>query len=129
MAIGPGRGFILHKIWRVFTPATALWLSGWLSGWLVAALPCSAVEADAAAVVHADTMVVTAGLNAGPTEPATASLVTRVDLSEQSGFGDLPNPSRRGRGPVFSRVSSRANAPWPLRMRDRKRMLPRLFDL
>ncbi len=81
MAIGPGRGFILSKIWRVFALATAIWL--------VAALPCSAVEADAAAVVYADTMVVTAGLNPGPTEPATASLVTRIDLSEQSGFGDL----------------------------------------
>ena len=42
MAIGPGRGFILSKIWRVFALATAIWL--------VAALPCSAVEADAAAV-------------------------------------------------------------------------------
>ena len=81
MAIGPGRGFILHKFWRVIALAVAIWLT--------VALPCSAVEADIAATVYADTMVVTAGLSAGPTDPATASLVTRINLEEISGFGDL----------------------------------------
>ncbi len=87
LAIDPGRGFILPKKWRVFASAAAWWLAVALPCFVVA--PCLGAEADLSAASYADTMVVTAGLGAGPIDAATASLVTRIALDKNPGFGDL----------------------------------------
>lgn len=87
MAFGPGTGIPRIK-YSFFAMAAA--------GWLAVALPCvavatetAAVETGSAQVALSDTLVVAAGLVDGPTAPSTASLMTRIDLDQRSGFGDL----------------------------------------
>jgi len=88
LAFGPGREFSQTKISHLCALAAAGLLA---VARLTAAWPCLGAETEAAsaAVAFADTLVVSAAPAAGPTAPSTASLVTRIDLEQHSGFGDL----------------------------------------
>ncbi len=88
MAFGPGMG-----ISRIFYRRNIAWAA---ATWLAVVLPCAVSAGEVAvsetgtvAVALTDTVVVTAGLIDGPGVPSTASLVTRIDLDDRSGFGDL----------------------------------------
>ena len=112
LAVYPGRGFsrlfFRRIVRRIFLPAclTALAALACLPAAVGAAVgdaadaahaadaaDASAAAADleiaAAVIAFADTLLVSTGRAAGPGEPATASLVTRVDLDRESGFRDL----------------------------------------
>ncbi len=80
MAFGPGTGISRSNLLRICALAAACWLT--------AALPCPAAEAEVA-LAFADTLVVAARTDSGPTAPSTASLVTRIDIEQHTGFSDL----------------------------------------
>jgi len=79
LAFSPGRGFLRSRFWCVGALVAVIGLS--------TVLRCPA--AAEVAVTYADTLLVTAGVAAGPAAPTTANLVTRIDLSSDSGFSDL----------------------------------------
>ncbi len=98
LAFGPGRGFSRSDFWRAFALAAALELT--------AALPCPAVAAEVAAtaVVYADTLLVAAGVAVGPAGPATASLVTRLEIEDTPGVTDISDLLARVAGLQLARL-------------------------